>query len=162
MSVAQLCGPLSLSLHGVRAQASLALRLHGGGTESSPELAGDNTDGVEACSPPERSIYDAARHEQKCLMWHTRASYNAAYPTNAAIFGQVEADGANQWSRVALHALLTAEVRALHALLTAEVERQSTAPWSVCQRHSNRRPGPKRMAALMGSVSGSLFSGSLA
>ena len=151
MSVAQLCGPLSLSLHGVRAQASLALRLHGGGTESSPELAGDNTDGVEACSPPERSIYDAARHEQKCLMWHTRASYNAAYPTNAAIFGRVEADGANQWSRVAVH-----------ALLTAEVERQSTAPWSVCQRHSNRRPRPKRMAALMGSVSGSLFSGSLA
>ena len=151
MSVAQLCGPLSLSLHGVRAQASLALRLHGGGTESSPELAGDNTDGVEACSPPERSNYDAAPHEQKLLMWHTRASYNAAYPTNAAIFGRVEADGANQWSRVALH-----------ALLTAEVERQSAALWSVCHRHSNRRPRPKRMAALMGSVSGSLFSGSLA
>ena len=43
-------------------------------------------------------MFDAAAHEVKMLMMHTRATFYATQPINAAAYVPVEACGAHEWS----------------------------------------------------------------
>jgi hypothetical protein len=62
-------------------------------------------------------MFDATAHEVKMLMMHTRATFYATQPINAAAYVPVEACGAHEWSYIRRHgcAALAADVAASQA-----------------------------------------------
>jgi hypothetical protein len=92
----------------------------------------------------ERSMFDATAHEVKMLMMHTRATFYATQPINAAAYVPVEACGAHEWSYIRRHgcAALAADVAAKPAAALTTAGSAATKPTAAAEPPPPPSPPP--------------------